>query len=214
MGRSLRTPRAAGAAGVVFAVLLAATIVLVHSAIPGGPAHGTAWLGSSSSRTAARAELAVLPFAGIIFLWFMGAVRSHIGEAEDKFFATVFLGSGLLFVAMLFAVAAATGSLLAVFEGHPRPSDQHLWDFGRGYALELLSGYCMRMAAVFTACTSTIGLRLGRLPMWLIRFGYLIALLLLLVAPSSGWFQLTFPLWTLLVSVHMIAESGRRESTP
>ncbi|WP_159007011.1 hypothetical protein [Streptomyces sp. NRRL S-813] len=130
VGRSLRTPRAAGAAGVLFAVLPAATIVLVHSAIPGGPAHGTDWLSSSSSRTAARTELAVLPFAGIIFLWFMGAVRSHIGEAEDRFFATVFLGGGLLFVAMLFAVAAGTGSLLAAFDGHPRAS-RHLWDYGR-----------------------------------------------------------------------------------
>jgi hypothetical protein len=218
VGRSLRTPRAAGAAGIVFAVLLAATIVLVHSAIPGGPAHGTAWLGNASSRSAARAELRVLPFAGIIFLWFMGAVRSHIGEGEDKFFATVFLGSGLLFTATLFALAAQTGALLALSGTEQQGPDPRLWEFGRGYALELLSGYCMRMAAVFAACTSTIGLRLRIFPRWLIWCGYLIALLLLFVAQTSGWFQLVFPLWVLLVSIHMLVSADRRQrperSTP
>ena len=47
--------------------------------------------------------LYLVPFAGIAFLWFIGVVRDRIGEREDKFFATVFFGSGLLFVAMLFA---------------------------------------------------------------------------------------------------------------
>jgi len=44
-----------------------------------------------------------LPFAGIAFLWFIGVLRDRLGELEDRFFATVFLGSGLLFLAMLFA---------------------------------------------------------------------------------------------------------------
>ena len=55
----------------------------------------------------------MVPFAGIAFLWFIGVVRDRIGEREDKFFATVFLGSGLLFVAMLFAAAAVLGGLIA-----------------------------------------------------------------------------------------------------
>lgn len=41
-----------------------------------------------------------MPFCGIFFLWFMGAVRARIGESEDKFLSTVFLGSGVL---LLFA---------------------------------------------------------------------------------------------------------------
>jgi len=38
------------------------------------------------------------PFAGIAFLWFIAVVRNLIGDREDRFFATVFLDSGLLFV--------------------------------------------------------------------------------------------------------------------
>jgi hypothetical protein len=40
--------------------------------------------------------LYLAPFAGIAFLWFIAAIRSQLGEREDRFFATVFLGSGLL----------------------------------------------------------------------------------------------------------------------
>ena len=46
------------------------------------------------------------PFAGIAFLWFIGVLRNRVGALEDQFFSTVFLGSGLLFVASLFASAA------------------------------------------------------------------------------------------------------------
>jgi hypothetical protein len=51
--------------------------------------------------------LTLVPFAGIAFLWFMGVVRSHLGRLEDQFFSTVFYGSGLLFLAMLFTLVGA-----------------------------------------------------------------------------------------------------------
>ena len=40
----------------------------------------------------------LIPFAGIAFLWFIGVLRDRLGEQEDRFFATVFFGSGLLFL--------------------------------------------------------------------------------------------------------------------
>ncbi|WP_369390307.1 hypothetical protein AB5J72_23655 [Streptomyces sp. CG1] len=212
LGRSLRTPRAAGATGIVFALVLVSVIVLVHSAIPGGPGHGTAWLGGAGSREAARVALELLPFAGIAFLWFMGAVRSHFGQAEDKFFANVFLGSGLLFVATLFAYAASAGGLLAA-GGRQSGTGLFVWEYGRESSFTLLNKYCMRMAAVFAACTSTIGNRLGVFPRPLAWFGYLVAVILLFVAPASAWFELAFPVWVLLVSVYLLAASGSRERT-
>ena len=57
--------------------------------------------------------LNLIPFAGIAFLWFIGVLRDRIGQREDRFFAIVFLGSGLLFVAMLFVAAAVSGGLFA-----------------------------------------------------------------------------------------------------
>ena len=50
--------------------------------------------------------VSLIPFAGIAFLWFIGVIRTRLGDREDKLFATVFLGSRLLFVALLFLAGA------------------------------------------------------------------------------------------------------------
>ena len=65
----------------------------------------------------------------------------------------------------------------------------------------LVSGYAMRMAAVFTLSVSTAGLRTSALPRWLTLVGYLTAVVLLLAAGDYRWTQLVFPAWVLLVSV-------------
>src|SRR5215813_13185861 len=123
LSRTLRTPRAAGIAGVQFAVLLTAALVLVRLAAPADPADAF-FLGEPAKRRLAILARSLVPFAGIAFLWFIGDVRDRIGEREDRFFATVFLGSGLLFVSMLFVASAATAAFVAdagVQPGAPQP---------------------------------------------------------------------------------------------
>ena len=110
--KAIRTPRAAAIAGIVFAVLMGATQILVKVAIPDGSTRSGDWVTDDSRRRAVVIALNLLPFAGIAFLWFIGVIRDRIGENEDRFFATVFLGSGLLFVAMLFASGAVAAGLL------------------------------------------------------------------------------------------------------
>jgi hypothetical protein len=36
----------------------------------------------------------LIPFAGIAFLWFIGVVRDRLGDREDRFLASVMVGSG------------------------------------------------------------------------------------------------------------------------
>ncbi|MFD5425976.1 hypothetical protein [Streptomyces sp. NPDC127084] len=189
----LRTPRAAGLAGIVFAVLLALAIVLMRIAIP----EGAAMTGgiSPDRKRAVRVALELVPFAGIFFLWFMGALRAQVGEAEDKFIATVFLGSGLIFVATLFGAASAAGSIL---------DDQQPSDFGRNFAYTLLTTYSMRMGAVFIFTTSTIGYRLGVLPRPYPLVGYAAGLVLLFAGPSVPWCELVFPAWSVLISLYLL----------
>ena len=110
----LRTPRAAALAGVLFAVLFGVIVVLLRSVVPANPHSAGTWLTRASSRDEVRFALGLVPFCGIFFLWFMGAIRARIGASEDKFFSTVFLGSGLLFVAMLFVLAALFGALIGL----------------------------------------------------------------------------------------------------
>lgn len=209
----METPRAAGLAGVVFALLLSAAIVLIRLGIPEGADAVTAQgFTDSARRSAVKTALALVPFAGIFFLWFVGAVRAHVGAVEDKFLATVFLGSGLVFTATMFGAAAAAGAVLAV--AHPAgPSPgPSTWDFGRNFAYTLMTGYAMRMAAVFVCSMSVIGHRLGVLPRWLSVLGFLTALTLLFVSSNVPWAELVFPAWSLALSVHIIVASGRTRS--
>lgn len=206
---ALSTPRAAGLAGILFGLLLGTAIVLVRLAVPEHPASAGAWLTDSSRRSAVQAALDLVPFAGISFLWFLAAVRDRIGEREDRFFATVFIGSGLVFVAVLLCAAAAAGGMLATAGG----TDPQLWGFGHSFAYTLLTEYSMRMAAVFAFCTSTIGRRLRVLPRALVWFGWLVGLALIAGAGSVAWLELAFPVWAVVIGGYVLgAGSGRTAS--
>jgi hypothetical protein len=78
--------------------------LVVRLSVRADPLEAGAWLKTSANTIALGLNL--VPFAGIAFSWFIGVLRDRLGELEDRFFATVFLGSGLLFLAMLFASAA------------------------------------------------------------------------------------------------------------
>ncbi|MFD7136357.1 hypothetical protein [Streptomyces sp. NPDC059894] len=195
----LGTPRAVGIAGVVFAVLMATAIVLVRIALPAGAGGDDIAVGAGQ-RNAVRTALALLPFAGIAFLWFMGALREQAGAGEDRFVSTVFLGSGLVFVATLFGAAAAAATVLDESGRHSA--------FGRHYAYALLTTYAMRMAAVFILTSSAIGRRLGVFPRPLVVLSLLAGLTLLVAGADLPWSELVFPGWALVVSLHILW--GRR----
>jgi hypothetical protein len=206
----LRTPRSAGVAGVLFAVLFAGFIVLIHQAVPASPNDAGTWLTNSSNRSKVELALALAPFCGIFFLWFMGAVRSRVGEAEDRFFATIFLGSGLLFVAMMFVAAALMAALITLAGDHGGHPPLDVWQFGRAATFNLAATYAMRMAAVFMIAASTIALRLRIHATAIAWIGYVSAALLLIAATTVPWVELVFPVWVLLVSLNLLVQSYRR----
>ena len=213
-GRAVRTPRAAALAGIVFSVLLTATFVLVRSAVPNDTAAAGDWLTDGRRRDAFVLALNLLPFAGIAFLWFIGVIRDRIGANEDRFFATVFLGSGLLFVAMLFTCGAIAGGLVLSFDETSGRPPAELWTFGRRVTLSLLTVYAMRMAAVFTISTTTIAARLGLVPRWLVVFGATTGLVLLVTVGRVRWVEIIFPLWVFVLSVHILISSFRSSPVP
>jgi hypothetical protein len=202
---SLRTPRAAAIAGIVFALLLGTALVLIRIAVPSDPNDAPAWLDDSWRKTSVVLALNLVPFAGLAFLWFIGVVRDRIGAAEDKFFATVFLGTGLLFVAMLFVASAVAGGLIAVVSRRgPTGISAEVWALGRESSFMVLNVYAMRMAGAFMISTTVIGVRLGILPRWLQVMGWVVAVLLLLTIERFAWVQILFPLWVLVLSIHLL----------
>ncbi|MFE3452625.1 hypothetical protein ACFXJ8_27245 [Nonomuraea sp. NPDC059194] len=210
--KRLRTPRAAGAAGILSALLLGGAMVLVRLAIPTHPLDTAAYLADTSSHQALRVALVLLPYGGIFFLWFVGALRDSIGAREDRFFATVFLGAGLLYVALLLvfgATARAYLDAIGAMRDARQAGDFH--HYGRYLTISLLTEYAPRMAAVFTLTATTIGARLGIFPRWLTVLGYLVGLVLLLVVSTVAWSELLFPVWVLVVGCFLLTFHRRRE---
>jgi hypothetical protein len=215
VGHRLDTPRAAGIAGLVFSVLFVVAILLTRSHPAGGSTAAeiaSFYLEQDAGRIALFG-LYLVPFAGIAFLWFIAAIRAHLGEREDRFFATVFLGSGLLFVVMLFAASAAAGSLLAAvkYRGQPVPGPDTVV-FARALAFVFLLIFGVRAAAVFMLVVSTIGRRTGFLPRWLVVAGYLGGVVFLFTVTYVELLVLIFPAWVTAVSVVILHAGGRRLS--
>jgi len=206
---SLTTPRAAALAGVLFAVLFGAAIILIRSSLPEGVQPGSRWIDTGSDKIKLASEL--MPFAGICFLWFIGVVRANLGKFEDKFFATVTLGSGLLFLAMMFA-ASAVGVGLVESRHYSVGGTGEVGIFGQMLLLNLSKTYALRMAAVFMMSLATIWLRTGLMPRWLVAVSYLAALTLIIGGDTTMWLTLAFPVWVLIVSVLFLVRAGAFES--
>ena len=202
--RALRTPESAALAGIAFSILFTITLVFSRLAVAAAPSAAGQWLSDSTRRRAGLIALKLVPFAGIAFLWFIGVVRDRIGEAEDRFFATVFFGSGTLLVAMLLASTATAAGLVA---SAGRDSQSLLasgaWRTGRQVSHELLN-FAMRMAAVFTIAASTILRRTRTGPQWLATSGYAVGVVLLVAVDFYGWLELLFPAWVLILSLHIL----------
>ena len=200
----LKAPRAGAIAGIVFSILLIISMILIRTSVPANPEDAGTWL-SGSSKTVNLA-LNLLPFAGIAFLWFVGVLRDRMGVNEDRFFATVFLGSGLLFLAMLFASSAVAGGII-MFYGATAPGkliESGIYTFGRTVIYQIINVYGMKMAGVFMISICTLSIRTGIFPRWMAFLGYTLALMLLLSIGYFYWAPLVFPLWVLLISVYIL----------
>lgn len=199
----LRTPRAAAFAGIIFSILLFAVFGLMRLSVPPDPFERGAWLAGDTTYVTLAMNL--VPFAGIAFLWFVGVLRDRLGTREDRFFATVFLGSGFLMLAMLFAAAAVVGAIIVAFHAAPEELiHSATFHFARGLAHGMINIYLTKTAAVFMITTSTIALYTRLTPGWLAIGGYVIAVVLLFGSSYFDGSVLVFPLWVLLVSASIL----------
>lgn len=201
-------PHGVAISGIVFSLMYFVTLFLVRLSVPADPGDPGVWLTDPTRRYWVSIALNLVPFSGIAFLWFMAVLRNHIGTLEDKFFSTVFLGSGLLHVAMLFCSAAAARVLIDTFSAEI-PFQTETYHFGRGIVYTLMTTFGMRMAAVFMFVTSTIGLRTGIFARWVSLAGFTGGVVLLLFITTTAWVALLFPAWALLVSTYILIANER-----
>jgi hypothetical protein len=208
--QAIRTPRAAAVAGIIFTVLFTISIVLMRLAIPEelSGSNTATWL--QGNTTTITIALTLVPFAGIAFLWFMGVVRDRLGKMEDQFFSTVFSGSGLLFLAMMFATAAIAGGILASYAIEPGTlTKSGVLIFGRAVMYTIMKVYAVRMAGVFMIALATLWMRTGVMPRVFVFLSYALALVLLVSSDFTSWLILVFPAWVFVISVFILIESLR-----
>jgi hypothetical protein len=207
-----RSPRAAALAGIIFSLLMGAFYVLIRVSIPADPNAEATWLDENAGTV--TLALSLVPFAGIAFLWFIGVIRDRIGRSEDQFFSSVFFGSGLLFLAMVFASAAIGSGLLIAYEAQPSEIfDSGLYTFGREMTYRVSNTYALRMAAVFMLSLGTIWFRTRTMPRWLAFLTYTAALALMFTLSYSLWVSLVFPVWVLIVSIYILVLNYRGDDT-
>ena len=204
----LKAPRAAAIAGILFALLFAASISLIRLNIPADFSGEASWI--KSGYRPLQIALVLMPFAVIAFLWFVAVIRDRLGEQEDQFFATVFFGSSLLFLAMVCVSMAIAGGILVVANSATEEGmSQDAITFGRAVMLQISNVYALRMAAVFMISIGTIWLRTRLMPRWLTLATYVLALLLLVVVSRNLWVVLVFPAWVFTISVFILTMNAR-----
>jgi hypothetical protein len=205
----LTTPRSAAIAGILFGLLFGTSLALLRSVIPTGISTDTSWAQTGSWQI--NLALGMMPFAGIAYLWFIGVMRDRLGDYEDRFFSSIFFGSSLLFLAMVFVSVAIAGGILATYHiiaGEMQ--DYSVILFGQALMLNISNIYALRMAGVTMISLATIWFRTALMPRWLAILTYLLALILLIVVNYSPWITLVFPTWVFLISL-FIMWKGRQE---
>jgi len=204
---NLKTPRAAAIAGIIFSLLMFAIFWLLRRSIPADPLESGSWLAADTGLI--KLALNLVPLAGVAFLWFIGVLRDRLGEHEDRFFATVFFGSGLLFLAMLFVAATAIGAvtLIASATEQNNLTSSATFRFARATAFIFANVYASKMAAVFMFSTSTVVIYTGIAPRWMAYIGFLLALIVLIVGHYIGWSLAVLPVWVLMISGYILMDN-------
>jgi len=203
----LKTPRAAAIAGIVFSLLMFVIFGLLRHSIPADPLESGSWLATDNGMI--KLALNLVPLAGVAFLWFIGVLRDRLGQNEDRFFATVFFGSGLLFLAMLF-VAAATIGAVTLMASAAEPNEltsSGAFRFARAAAFIIANVYASKMAAVFMFSSSTVVIYTEIAPRWMAYVGFLLALMVLIGGQSIGWSLAVLPVWVLMISVYILMDN-------
>ena len=196
-----RPVESAAAAGVVYAVLAVIALSIVQS-VPGPSsteAVWNAWIAESSNRAGLFAALSLSSISAVAFLWFVAVVRRRIGDQEDRFFATVFLGSALVYVA-LWLVAMSIVAAPATIHTGDSTMGRDVFGLAQGTGISILLVAGPRIQAVFVASTSTLFLRTRVVPAWLSYVGYAIALAMFVTPIVATPMGIGLPAFVLLSS--------------
>ena len=203
----MRSIEAAAIAGILHSLLsLVATFILLAAPDPSeGDQAIREWYLDEGHQRQLILAVNLLTVSSIMFVWFVAVIRRRVGDRENRFFGTVFLGSALLLTGAWLAAGvffAAPAVAAQAFDMVPDAS---------GVALSQASGITMvsivatRLEAVFIISTTTVGRLSGAFTQWVVVVGYAVGLTLLLVPVPSVALTWVFPIWVAAMSVMFLA---------
>jgi hypothetical protein len=147
--------------------------------------------------------LQVMVFATIAFMWFVGVVRSRLGEREPRLVGTVFLG-GAIILAGLMLVGAAVLAAPSVLVEAGGTADPGAASMSRALAVTLLSVFTPRVATLVMFSTAALARGTRALPRWLIVLTYVVGIFEFVNVTVSTPAVYVFPAWIALVSVVLL----------
>jgi hypothetical protein len=214
---SLRSIEAAAVAGLLHsAMALGATTLLLRSPDPDdGDVAMVEWYSDGTNQRILISAVNLLVGSTIAFLWFVAVIRRRVGDRENRFFGTVFLGSALLLSGawLVAGVLIATPALAA--RSFDVPPDATTVASMQAAGITMAAVVATRLEAVFIISTTTVGRLSDVFPRWLLVGGYSIGLVLLLVPVPNHIMTWAFPIWVAIVSVVFLARRHAPEiSTP
>jgi len=212
--RALSSVEAAALSGLGAAVSLSVAVFLLgRQPGVGSAADDPTWYADTGHRVTVFVGLNLAALGVVAFLWFMAVIRRRLGDREDQLFATVFLGSGIAFglLTICAAVCAAAPTFVVHF-GDIADLDASTVALAHGLWFGMWGVGASRMAGVFMAATSTLGMRFGALPRWLSRLGLVLGALLGLTGAFAGPLDFLFVAWLAAVSLTLLVSRGRQRS--
>jgi hypothetical protein len=202
--REVRSPRSAAIAGIIYALLTGASMILLWGAVNADPAEMSGeWLEAWSGK--ATVVLLLIPFAGFAFLWFTGVMRDLLGDLEDKFFATVFLGTGILVVGLMYVWAAAFGAIFGTYAlAADLLADYDVFVYALVFVSEIINSFALRAEGMYMLSIGLLWTTTKVVPSWLSIITIIVSVPFLLFAAFISVAPFVFPAWVLLVSVYIL----------
>ncbi len=206
--------RWAAAAGFAFVGLFVAAVLVSGEQLgsAGDPDRQfIAYFSDTSNRVRDIAGAYVLAAAGLAFAVFLAHVCAALLDTGGRALALTALGAGLIFVALLFAAAAAL-SAVPTSLAYAALFDEERHEFGPDVSrLATQFGFMLLVFAMWAAagCITAISLAgsgAGIFPGWLAGLGFVAALALLFsffFMPAAA-----LPIWAFVVSVWLLRSSA------
>ena len=159
----------------------------------------------AANRASLTTGLSLSIVSAVSFLWFVAVIRRRVGDREDRFFATVFLGSGVLLTGVMLTGSAALASPAVTIDlADGRVPDASSLAVMSGFGTTLMLVVLLRIQAVFVVSTSTLALRSSAFSRWLSYLGYGIALVIFLMPILTDPVGLAFPIWVGILSIALL----------